>query len=165
MQVPSGRLRLPQRSYERFAHVIHLDRGEAQPDEALDRPDLADQPREVVACAPIAVAAEVDPGQHDLAMPLCHPPPHLCQHRVRRPAARPPAHLRMTQNEQPKLQPSWIFTNARTRSRRTSSRTQPMAPTAPGIALAAPSGGTVTTLTFSGRPASAPGSLAAQPVR
>src|SRR3954462_13657831 len=43
-----------------------------------------------------------------------------------------PRTIGMTQKLQEKEQPSWIFTNARTRARRAAACTHPIAPTAPG---------------------------------
>ena len=59
----------------------------------------------------------------------------------------------MTQKLQLKEQPSWIFTNARTRSMRASAWTQPIAPTSPATKAAVCSLRFATTVTFSGRPA------------
>src|SRR5690349_11787566 len=71
----------------------------------------------------------------------------------------------MTQKLHENEQPSWIFTNARTRSIRASARTQPMAPTSPATKAAVSSLGFATTVTFGGRLAKAFSCrFAAQPV-
>src|SRR4029453_397234 len=62
--------------------------------EARHGAELAHEPRQVVARVAVAVAPEVDPREHDLAMALLDAPPHLTQHRLRRTAARGAAHLR-----------------------------------------------------------------------
>src|SRR5207245_11640770 len=75
-----------------------------------------------------------------------------------------PRTSRTTQKLHEKLQPSWIFTNARTRSRRESAWTQPIAPTAPETAPGVSSLDRAITVTFSGRPANAsPARFAPQP--
>ena len=63
-----------------FGQVVDLDRREPQPREPGRRARLAHQPRQVVAGLAVAVAAEVDPGQNDLAVPLVDAPPHLGEH-------------------------------------------------------------------------------------
>ena len=110
--------------------VVHLDRGQAQARQPGDRAGLADEPRQREPRA-VAEAAEVDPGEHDLRWPCS------TRRRISR-APRSAARLReaprtsgMTQKLHEKLQPSWIFTNARTRSSRASACTQPIAPTSP----------------------------------
>ena len=70
----------------------------------------------------------------------------------------------MTQNAHENEQPSWIFTNARARSRRASAWTQPMAPTSPATASAISSLGRTTTVTFPAGCGNAPSRFAAQPV-
>ncbi len=71
----------------------------------------------------------------------------------------------MTQKAQEKEHPSWIFTNARTRSRRASAWTHPIAPTSPATKAGVSSLRRSTTTTFSGRPANAFACMfAAQPV-
>jgi hypothetical protein len=61
----------------------------------------------------------------------------------------------MTQKLHENEQPSWIFTNARTRSRRTSSFVHPIAPTSVATACAVCSARFATTTTFGGRFANA----------
>ncbi len=73
---------------ERVVHVVDLDRREAEPLEPGCRAGLAHEPRQVVAGRPVAVAAEVDAGEHDLAMPLIHAAGDLGEYRVRTAAAR-----------------------------------------------------------------------------
>src|SRR5436305_11990011 len=77
----------------------------------------------------------------------------------------PPRTSGMTQKLHEKLQPSWILTNARTRSRRASACTQPSAPTSPATKSGVASLRRATTVTLSGRPTNAsPARFAAQPV-
>jgi hypothetical protein len=72
----------------------------------------------------------------------------------------------MTQKLHENEQPSWIFTNARTRSIRASAWTHPIAPTSPATKAAVSSLRFATTATFGGRFANAsPCKLAPQPVR
>ena len=60
----------------------------------------------------------------------------------------------MTQKPHENEQPSWILTNARTRSSRSSAWTQPSRPSSPATNAAVSSGRRATTVTFAGRPAS-----------
>ena len=62
----------------------------------------------------------------------------------------------MTQNAHENEQPSWILTNARTRSSRCSALTQPIAPTSPATKAAASSPVRPVTTTFGALPANAP---------
>ena len=59
--------------------VVDLDRREPQPREPRRRAGLADEPRERVAGLAVAKAAEVDAGQHDLAVPLGDAPADLAR--------------------------------------------------------------------------------------
>ena len=71
----------------------------------------------------------------------------------------------ITQKAQPKLQPSCTLTNARTRSRRASACTHPIAPTSRATASATSSLRLATTTTFAGRPfIASPPRFAEQPV-
>ena len=71
----------------------------------------------------------------------------------------------ITQNAQENEQPSWIFTNARTRSSLASACTHAIAPTSPATASTACSICPGTTVTLSGSPANAVAeSRAPQPV-
>ena len=68
-------------------------------------------------------------------MALRDAPPDLGEHRLGAAAARRRrARAGSTQKAHEKEQPSWIFTNARTRSSRASAWTQPIAPTSPATA-------------------------------
>ena len=71
--------------------VVDLDRREAKALEAFDRAYLPDQPGQREPCFTIAEAAEVDAGEHDLAVALCDATADLSQDCVRRAAARPAA--------------------------------------------------------------------------
>jgi hypothetical protein len=82
----------------------------------------------------VAVAAEVDPGEHDLAVALVDAAAHLGEHGIGARLREAPRTSGITQKLQEKLQPSCTFTNARTRSSRASAWTQPIAPTSPAIA-------------------------------
>ena len=66
--------------------MVHLDRGEPQPLDAWNRAGLADEPRERIAGLAVAEAAEIHPGEHDLAMALRNTPANLAEHRARTPA-------------------------------------------------------------------------------
>ncbi len=55
---------------------------------------LADEPRQVEASSPVAVAPEVDPGQDDLPVTVVDPPPDLGENGFRRAAPGGAAHLR-----------------------------------------------------------------------
>ena len=71
----------------------------------------------------------------------------------------------ITQKLHENEQPSWIFTNARTRSSRASACTQPIAPTSPATNAAVSSARSATTVTFARQAANAlPARFAAQPV-
>ena len=67
--------------------VVHLDRREPQPLEAVDRSRRPDQPRERQPGLAIAEAAEIDAGEHDLLVALRRSPPDLVEDGGRRPAA------------------------------------------------------------------------------
>ena len=60
----------------------------------VDSACLADEPGQRVTGGTVAEAAEVDAGQHDLAMPLAHAPTDLGEHRLGRAAPRCAAHER-----------------------------------------------------------------------
>ena len=62
--------------------MVDLDRREPQALEPRGLADLADEPRERVAGPAVAKAPEVDPGEHDLAVPLRDAAPDLAKHRV-----------------------------------------------------------------------------------
>ena len=94
VQVPGDGRCLPQRPHELFAHVVDLDRRQAQTLEARRRADLAHEPRQRVAALTIAEAAEVDAREHDLAMALLDPLDDLPQDRAGAAASRRPAHER-----------------------------------------------------------------------
>ena len=139
VQVPADGRRLAQRGDELVVDVVDLDRAEPQPLEPGRRARLADEPRQVVAGVAVAEAAEVDPGEDDLAVAL--------RRRGGGSRASTASALRLrdaprtsgiTQKLHENEQPSWIFTNARTRSSRASAWTQPIAPTSPATNAASP---------------------------
>ena len=86
-------------------------------------------------------------------MALRDPPADLAEHGLGAAAARvAPRTSGITQNAHENEQPSWIFTNARTRSSRASACTQPIAPTSPATISAACSIWPATTVTFGRQP-------------
>ena len=74
--------------------VVDLDRREPQALEAVDRACVADEPGQGHPGCAVAEAAEVDAGEHDLAMTLRRPAPDLGEHGVGGAAARGAAHER-----------------------------------------------------------------------
>ena len=86
--------RLAKRVEERCGEVVDLDRRQSEPCETGRHADVADQPRQVVALLAVPVAAEVDPGEHDLAVTLGDAAAHLGEHGIGGPAARCAAHER-----------------------------------------------------------------------
>ena len=82
VQMPGDGRRLPQRTHELVAHMVDLDRRQAQTLQARRRAGLAHEPRQRVAALTIAEAAEVDAREHDLAMALLDPPDDLPQDRA-----------------------------------------------------------------------------------
>src|SRR5205807_9898700 len=91
-QMLADRGRLAQRGDEPVADVVDLDRAQAKTLETGRPPRLADEARQVVARAAVPEAAEVDPGEDDLAMTLVDAAPDLREHRVGAAAARRTAH-------------------------------------------------------------------------
>ena len=87
VQVAGSGRRLAQRPDELRLDVVDLDRREAKAGEPGSLPRLAHEARERVAGSPVAVAAEIDPGEYDLTVPLLHAAPDLAQDRLGRPAA------------------------------------------------------------------------------
>ena len=94
VEMARGGRRLAQRGDELVAHVVDLDRAEPQAVEPGRRAGLAHEPRQVVAGVAVAEAAEVDPGEDDLAVALLDAAADLAEHRVGAPAARRAAHER-----------------------------------------------------------------------
>ena len=88
MQVAARGRRLAQRAHELVVDVVDLDRGEAQALEAGRRAGLPDEPRQAIAGGAVAVAAEVDPGEDDLAVALRDAAADLAEHGLGRAAAR-----------------------------------------------------------------------------
>src|SRR6187431_913112 len=88
------RLRLSHRPDQPLGDVVYLHRGEAQPRETRNHADRSHEPLEVVPGAPIPIAAQVDPGEHDLTVTLAHAASDLAEHRLRGPTTRGSAHLR-----------------------------------------------------------------------
>ena len=170
MEVTADGRRLAERGDQRVVDVVDLDRREPQPlEKTNDDTGLAYKPRQVVAGVAVAVAAEIDAGEHDLAVALRDAAPDLDARTagVGGTAPRRAAHERddLSEKLHEKLPPSWILTNARTRSNRSSAWTQAIAPTSPATKAGVSSLRRATTVTFSGRPANAsPARFAPQPV-
>ena len=94
VHVPADGRRLAQGGDELVVDVVDLDRREAQARQAGDRSSLADEPGKPVPALAIAIAPEVDSGQHHLAVALRDPPLDLAQDGLSGPAARRTAHER-----------------------------------------------------------------------
>src|SRR4051812_12826716 len=88
MQVAARGRRLAQRANELVVDMVDLDRGEAKPLEPRRGAGLPDEPRQAIAAGAVAVAAEVDPGQDDLAMALGDAAADLAEDGLGRAAAR-----------------------------------------------------------------------------
>ena len=74
--------------------MVDLDRGETEPLEPGSGARLPNEPRQAVAGGAVAVAAEVDPGEHDLAVALVDAATDLAEDGLGGPAARCAAHER-----------------------------------------------------------------------
>ena len=94
VQVARDDRRLAHRLDQVARDVVDLDRREAEALEAVDRARLPDQPGQRQPGGPVAEAAEVDAGEHDLAVALRDAPPDLSEHRLCRAAARGAANER-----------------------------------------------------------------------
>ena len=94
VQVAARGRRLAQRADELVVDVVDLDRGEAESFEPRCRAGLPDEPRQAIAGGAVAVAAEVDPGEDDLAVALGDAAADLAEHGLGRAAARGAAHER-----------------------------------------------------------------------
>src|SRR6266566_164039 len=68
--------------------MVDLDRRQAQPLEAGHGADFTHQSRQGIAGRAVPVAAEVDPGEDDLLVPVRDAPPNLIEHRGRGAAPR-----------------------------------------------------------------------------
>src|SRR6266550_5443158 len=68
--------------------MVDLDRRDAQPLEAGHGADLTHQSRQGIAGRAVPVAAEVDPREDDLLVPVPDAPPNLIEHRGRGAAPR-----------------------------------------------------------------------------
>ena len=99
-------------------------------------PAFANEAGEREPSLAIAEAAEVDTGQDDLAVPLRDAAPDLGSTAAAERLRVPPRTSGITQNAHENEQPSWILTNARTRSSRWAACTQPIAPTSPATVSA-----------------------------
>src|SRR5205823_12274905 len=71
--------------------VVDLDRRQPQAVETGHRPDLAHEPRQLVAGLAVAVAAEVDAREDDLTVPLLDAATDFVEHGSRRAAPGSPA--------------------------------------------------------------------------
>ena len=94
VQMPADGGRGAQRGDELLVDVVDLDRGEPQPLESRRRPCLAHEARQAVARGAVAVAAEIDPGEHDFTMALLDASLDLGEHGPGVAAARGAAHQR-----------------------------------------------------------------------
>ena len=83
--------RLAERGDEPVAHVVDLDRAEPEALQAWGFAGRSHEHGQVVPGRAIAETAEVDPGEHDLAVALLDAPADLAENRFRRAAARAPA--------------------------------------------------------------------------
>src|SRR5439155_18162884 len=72
-------LGLAQRRNQLRRHVVDLDRREAQPLEPFYGACLPHEPRQRVPGLAVAKAAEVDAGEHDLAVSLSNAAPDLAE--------------------------------------------------------------------------------------
>src|SRR5438445_778917 len=70
MQVAARGRRLAERVDELVVDVVDLDRGETKPLEARCRSCLPDEPGQAIAGGAVAIAAQVDAGEDDLAVTL-----------------------------------------------------------------------------------------------
>ena len=68
--------------------MVDLDRGQAEPFEPGRGAGFPDEPRQAIAGRPVAVAAQVDPGQDDLAVALSDAAADLAEDGLGRAAAR-----------------------------------------------------------------------------
>ena len=80
VQVVADGRRLAKGCDEVGANVVDLDRREAEAREPRRRARVPNESRQVVAVLAVAVAAEVDPGQHHLAVSLLDALPDLREH-------------------------------------------------------------------------------------
>ena len=94
VQMPADGRGLAQRRRERVVDVVDLDRAQAQAHETRRAAGGAHEPGQVEAGRAIAEAAEVDPRQHDLTVPLRDAAPDLAEDGVGAAAARTAAHER-----------------------------------------------------------------------
>ena len=94
MQMRGDGRRLAHRRNEILAQVVDLDRGEAETCETRRPTGGSDELGEVETRFPIAIAAEIDPGQDDFTVSLLDPALNLGEHRARRAATGSSAHLR-----------------------------------------------------------------------
>src|SRR5215211_5607904 len=148
--------RLAQRLDQLRRDVVDLDRGEAQPLESRRGGDIANRARKQPRLTPVRTTSRCPCATRRRTSPIT-----ACALRLRV----PPRTSGMTQKLQENEQPSWILTKARTRSRRASAWTQPIAPTSPATNCAASSLLRGTMTTFSGRsPNGSPSRFAPQPV-
>src|SRR5919201_1570579 len=81
MQVLGDRGRLTQRSNERVIDVVDLDRREPETREARRGGGVPDELRQAVTERTVPIAAEVDPGEHDLTVTLRNASVDLAQNR------------------------------------------------------------------------------------
>src|SRR5512133_1147683 len=86
--MPTDVWSLPQRRHELTVDVVDLDRRQAKPFHPGHGADLAHQPRQRVPGGAVSIAAEVDPGEDDLLVPVRNASPHFVEHGHYRAASR-----------------------------------------------------------------------------
>jgi hypothetical protein len=94
MQMPTYVWRLPQRRHELAVDVVDLDRRQAQPFQAGNRADLTHEARQRIAGRSVPIAAEIDPGEDDLLVPVRDASLDLAEHGRRGAASRSTANER-----------------------------------------------------------------------
>src|SRR6185436_9163747 len=94
VQMAGDRRGLAHCGHERVAQVIDLDGGQPEPFDPRDRARLADEARKAESGLAVAVAAEVDPRENDLPVPLPDAARDLAENRPCGTAARRAAHVR-----------------------------------------------------------------------
>src|SRR5262249_5082684 len=87
VQVARDCRRLAQRVDQVVVDMVDLDRGQAQAHETRSLAHLAHEARQVEALLAVAIAAEIDTGEHDLAVPLRDAALDLSEHVCGVPAA------------------------------------------------------------------------------
>src|SRR5512132_1566134 len=87
--MPTDVWSLPQRRHELTVDVVDLDRRQAQPFHSWHGTDVPHQARQRVAGNAVSIAAEIDPREDDLLVPVRDTAPHLVENGRRGSASRP----------------------------------------------------------------------------